>query len=149
MRATAALRSVQRGFAAATDPTDAHSAGTTASQATQPTASNATSEGAPQEPPRRKIVLFGGNGFVGQGIVTAALRAGVDVVSISRSGAPAKFEVPAVATGRIEWKRGDINVPSSYEDVLRDAAGVVSCVGAFGSNEVRRPPLNRVVVRRC
>lgn len=136
-RATAVLRSVQRGFAATTEPsTD----GATPGQVNEQPANNVQSEAAPQEPRRSKIVLFGGNGFVGQGIVAAALRAGIDVVSISRSGAPAKFEVPKVATGRIEWKRGDINVPSTYEDVLREAVGVVSCVGAFGSNEVSHPP---------
>lgn len=84
----------------------------------------------------RKIVLFGGNGFVGQGIVNSALKSGVDVVSINRSGQPKNFKPPAFSSGKIEWKMGDINDPSTYKDELKDAVGVISCVGAFGSNEV-------------
>ncbi len=90
------------------------------------------------EPERKKLVLFGGNGFVGQGIVRAALKKGVDIVSISRSGGPTDFQLPAFAPGKVEWKKGDILEPNSYKEELKGATGVVSCVGGFGSNEVSK-----------
>lgn len=88
------------------------------------------------EATRKKIVLFGGNGFVGQAMVEAALRQGIDVISISRSGGPVSYQPPAFAPGKIEWKVGDITVPDSYNEALPGATGAISCVGAFGSNEV-------------
>jgi len=87
------------------------------------------------EATRKRIVLFGGNGFVGQAMVEAALRQGIDVVSINRSGAPKHFKPPAFAPGKVEWKSGDITAPDTYKDTLPGATGAISCVGAFGSNE--------------
>jgi hypothetical protein len=86
---------------------------------------------------RKKLVVFGGNGYVGLGIVAAALNAGVNVVSINRSGSPKKFTVPAIASPcvHVYWKKGDISKPETYRSELDGAAGVISCVGAFGSNE--------------
>lgn len=87
----------------------------------------------------KKIVVIGGNGYVGQQVVKAALRAGSDVVSISRSGAPVDFTADAssgVTGGSISWEKGDItDTQSGWQELLKGADGVVSCLGAFGSNE--------------
>lgn len=88
------------------------------------------------EATRKKIVLFGGNGFVGQAMVDVALRQGIDIISVNRSGQPKAYQPPAFAPGKIEWKVGDISVPDTYKDALAGATGAISCVGAFGSNEV-------------
>lgn len=84
---------------------------------------------------RKKIIVFGGNGFVGQGMVKQALARGLDVISINRSGSPREFVTPRDISGTIEWVRGDIFHPEEWRDVLQEADGVISCVGAFGSNE--------------
>jgi uncharacterized protein YbjT (DUF2867 family) len=83
----------------------------------------------------KKIVVFGGNGFVGQAIVRAGINAGLHVVSINRSGPPKNFKPPSFSQGKIEWKTGDLFAPDGWRDSLKDAVGVISCVGAFGSNE--------------
>jgi hypothetical protein len=87
-------------------------------------------------PIRKRIVIFGGNGYVGQGVVMQAIKKGIDITSISRSGKPKKFHEPQSASGHVQWAKGDIMNPSSYQDILKDATAVVSCVGAFGTNEV-------------
>eukprot|EP00903_Cladosiphon_okamuranus_P010693 g10106.t1 len=79
-----------------------------------------------------KVVVFGGNGFVGQNVCQAALLLGADVVSVNRSGPPAGKD--EVWKGKVKWVQADIFKPEDYAAELSGATGVVSCVGAFGSD---------------
>lgn len=86
----------------------------------------------------KKIVVFGGNGFVGSQVCRAALSLGLEVTSINRSGRPS---MKAEWVDRVNWVSGDISnesidESSSVMSALNGAVGAVSCVGAFGSNEV-------------
>lgn len=85
-----------------------------------------------------------GNGYVGQAMVKQALKSGLDVVSINRSGSPRDFIAPRDASGTIDWVRGDIFTPSDWREVLHGAEGVISCVGAFGSNEVNNSSISMI-----
>ncbi len=63
----------------------------------------------------------------------------IEVVSISRSGKPAGFEdenVDLKSKGSVKWHQGDIFKEDEWKDQLKDCDGVISCVGAFGTNEV-------------
>ena len=60
-----------------------------------------------------QVVVFGGNGFVGQSVCQAALRLGAEVVSISRSGAPIGEDKKSWADA-VRWVRGDIFKPGNY-----------------------------------
>jgi uncharacterized protein YbjT (DUF2867 family) len=90
-----------------------------------------------------KITIFGGNGYVGQRVSAAALRLGLDVISISRSGAPSSstsgmraLSALEKTTGQsISWMQGDAFAPSDWREAVEGSTGVVSCIGAFGSNE--------------
>lgn len=104
----------------------------------------------------KKLVVFGGNGYVGQHVITQALAIfpnnDITIVSINRSGKPLHY-VPALQqrlslnskpisdvgnqeiTKGVIWHKGDIMNPKEWEDVLKESDGVISCVGAFGSNE--------------
>eukprot|EP00586_Coscinodiscus_wailesii_P004829 CAMPEP_0172481842 /NCGR_PEP_ID=MMETSP1066-20121228/7994_1 /TAXON_ID=671091 /ORGANISM="Coscinodiscus wailesii, Strain CCMP2513" /LENGTH=262 /DNA_ID=CAMNT_0013244509 /DNA_START=56 /DNA_END=844 /DNA_ORIENTATION=- len=91
----------------------------------------------------KRLLILGGNGYVGQNICHAALSTGQFLVSsLSRSGAPsAKTVVPALRdrVKDVEWHAG-VDLSNDTDDerrkhLLRDADVVISTVGAFGSNE--------------
>ncbi|GBG70473.1 hypothetical protein CBR_g6602 [Chara braunii] len=84
---------------------------------------------------RNKLVVFGGNGFVGSHICREALSRGIHVTSVNRSGPPARQE-PWLK--EVEWVRGDVFDPDVWRMQLRDASGVVSCIGGFGTNDEMR-----------
>lgn len=79
-----------------------------------------------------KLIVFGGNGFVGTRVCEEALQTGLAVVSINRSGAP---KATASWTSEVEWISADAFEPEQWRDQLQGAVGVVSCLGGFGSND--------------
>ncbi len=85
---------------------------------------------------RSKLLVLGGNGFVGTHVCQEALARHVPVVSISRSGRPA-----AAAHDHhpwmndVNWIQGDILHPERWKHALQEVSAVISCVGALGSNQ--------------
>mmetsp|Transcript_3303 Transcript_3303/g.5791 ORF Transcript_3303/g.5791 Transcript_3303/m.5791 type:complete len:320 (-) Transcript_3303:186-1145(-) len=80
------------------------------------------------------VVIFGGRGFVGSHIVSAAegaQKAGKvgEITVISRS-ANAAHSKPG-----LKYVSGDALKPESFKDALTGAHAVISSIGAFGSNE--------------
>lgn len=82
-------------------------------------------------PPSEKLLVFGGNGFVGSHICKEALERGLSVASISRSGRPSINEPWA---DRVSWHQGNLFSPETFKDALDGVTSVISCVGGFGSN---------------
>ncbi|CAN5954592.1 unnamed protein product [Sphagnum jensenii] len=86
---------------------------------------------------RSKLLVLGGNGFVGTHVCQEALARHVPVVSISRSGRPAA----AAAHDHhpwmndVNWIQGDILHPERWKHALQEVSAVISCVGALGSNQ--------------
>ncbi|GAX72766.1 hypothetical protein CEUSTIGMA_g222.t1 [Chlamydomonas eustigma] len=80
-----------------------------------------------------KIVVFGGRGFVGSHICKEALNSGLKVIGISRSGtSPITNES---WTREVEWVRGNVLEPKTYQSYLKGAVAAISCVGGFGNQE--------------
>ncbi|XP_074582963.1 uncharacterized protein At1g32220, chloroplastic-like [Curcuma longa] len=77
-----------------------------------------------------KILVLGGNGFVGLHVCKEALAQGFSVSSLSRSGKPSTRESWAE---KVEWHKGNLLEPESLRDAMSDATAVVSCVGGFGT----------------
>ncbi|PMD63930.1 NAD(P)-binding protein [Hyaloscypha bicolor E] len=82
----------------------------------------------------KKIVVCGGNGFLGSRICKSAVARGWDVTSISRSGEPAWQSVTASSTPpawahKVTWERADILKPSTYSPLLKNADFVVHSMG--------------------
>lgn len=73
-----------------------------------------------------------GTGYLGSHIVKAATSAGHNVLSISRGGKPAH----AQHHEQVTWVGADISKAEDWAEHLKECDAVVSCVGAFGSNEV-------------
>jgi nucleoside-diphosphate-sugar epimerase len=101
-----------------------------------------------------RIIVFGGNGFVGSAIIAAALkRPGVEkIIGVCRSGAlnsemHGLTKVPGY-NDKVEWMKGDISQLGSsksakaaqeWEGEVAENTGVISCVGMFDtSNDVMR-----------
>ncbi|CAD7695347.1 unnamed protein product [Ostreobium quekettii] len=80
-----------------------------------------------------KMVVFGGNGFVGSRVCEQGVNMGLKVVSVSRSGRPGWLS--AAWAGHVDWQKGDALEPASYSEILKGATAAVSCVGGFGTNE--------------
>ncbi|KIV81043.1 hypothetical protein PV11_08496 [Exophiala sideris] len=83
---------------------------------------------------KRKIVVAGGNGFLGSRICKSAVARGWDVTSISRSGEPTWSSVtsepsPPSWSKSVTWAKGDILKPTTYTSYLKDADAVVHTMG--------------------
>ncbi|KAL2213534.1 NAD dependent epimerase/dehydratase family protein [Sarocladium strictum] len=82
----------------------------------------------------KKLVVCGGNGFLGSRICKYAVARGWDVTSISRSGEPQWENVSASPSPpswarKVSWERGDILSPSTYAPLLSGADYVVHSMG--------------------
>ncbi|TEA15590.1 Uncharacterized protein C8034_v011319 [Colletotrichum sidae] len=82
----------------------------------------------------KKLVVCGGNGFLGSRICKYAVARGWDVTSISRSGEPKWAAVtsspsPPQWAHKVSWERADMLRPTSYAPLLKDADFVVHSMG--------------------
>ncbi|OAY27542.1 uncharacterized protein At1g32220, chloroplastic [Manihot esculenta] len=82
-------------------------------------------------PPTEKLLVLGGNGFVGSHICREALDRGLSVASLSRSGRSSLHDSWANA---VTWHQGDLLSPDSWKEAFNGVSAVISCVGGFGSN---------------
>ncbi|KAL2348902.1 hypothetical protein Fmac_002902 [Flemingia macrophylla] len=81
-----------------------------------------------------RIVVLGGNGFVGSAICKAAVSRGIEVISLSRSGRPTYSDA---WVDQVTWISGMLRdvFYVNWDDVLVGATAVVSTLGGFGSDE--------------
>ncbi|KXT17656.1 hypothetical protein AC579_10119 [Pseudocercospora musae] len=83
---------------------------------------------------KRKLVVCGGNGFLGSRICKAAVARDWDVVSISRSGEPHWPSVSSHQTApawsrSVTWRAANILHPDTYKSDLEGAHAVVHSMG--------------------
>ncbi|XP_051151652.1 uncharacterized protein At1g32220, chloroplastic [Andrographis paniculata] len=77
-----------------------------------------------------KLLVLGGNGFVGSHICKEALNRGYSVASLSRSG---RSSVKESWADKVTWHQGNL-FTHVWKDALEGVTSVISCVGGFGSN---------------
>lgn len=85
-----------------------------------------------------KLLVFGGNGFLGRRICQEAVNRGVEVISISRSGKPPVLQSSPKDKhwiGEVKWESADILNPSTYYRHLQGASGVVHSLGILLEDE--------------
>ncbi|OMO90638.1 hypothetical protein COLO4_19002 [Corchorus olitorius] len=82
-------------------------------------------------PPSDKLLVLGGNGFVGSHILREALNRGLVVASLSRSG---KSSLHDSWANNVTWHQGNLLSSDSWKEALDGVTSVISCVGGFGSN---------------
>ncbi|GER34411.1 NAD(P)-binding Rossmann-fold superfamily protein [Striga asiatica] len=82
-------------------------------------------------PPTEKLLVLGGNGFVGSHICKEALDHGLVVASLSRSG---RASIQESWANNVIWHQGNLFTTDSWKDALKGVTSIISCVGGFGSN---------------
>ncbi|KAF8559787.1 NAD(P)-binding protein [Imleria badia] len=85
------------------------------------------------EPLAQKILVVGGNGFIGSAVCKAAMARGIQVTSISSSGTPYKTpkgHTPAWVA-KVEWRKADALIPETYSDILPKVGAVVHTLGTL------------------
>ncbi|GAX13880.1 hypothetical protein FisN_5Lh225 [Fistulifera solaris] len=89
---------------------------------------------------KKKLLILGGTGFLGQNICEQALQAGYDVVSLSRRGLP-----PSGGVSNVDYRQGDARLKDSVRNILSessDFAGVVHCIGLLFDDQSGLGSLN-------
>ncbi|RAH75282.1 ubiquinone biosynthesis protein COQ11 [Aspergillus aculeatinus CBS 121060] len=82
----------------------------------------------------KRVVVAGGNGFLGSRICKSAVARGWSVTSLSRSGEP-RWETVTDSVNRpswassVEWAKADILKPETYKAFLNGATAVVHSMG--------------------
>ncbi|KAF0684654.1 Aste57867_23374 [Aphanomyces stellatus] len=80
------------------------------------------------------LLVVGGTGYVGSNILQRAVQKGMKVRSLTRSGRPDwGSNVPWL--DQVEWIKGDVFSRDDIDKAVAGTTGVISTVGAFGSNE--------------
>ncbi|KAG6496580.1 hypothetical protein ZIOFF_044448 [Zingiber officinale] len=73
-------------------------------------------------PPLEKLLVLGGNGFIGSHVCKEALDQGLSVSSLSRSG---RSSIREQWADKVEWRQGSLLVPETWRDALNDVTAVV------------------------
>ncbi|PYI15401.1 mitochondrion protein [Aspergillus japonicus CBS 114.51] len=82
----------------------------------------------------KRVVVAGGNGFLGSRICKSAVARGWSVTSLSRSGEP-RWDAVTDSVSRpswassVEWAKADILKPETYKAFLNGATAVVHSMG--------------------
>ncbi|KAG0568408.1 hypothetical protein KC19_6G017500 [Ceratodon purpureus] len=79
----------------------------------------------------QKILVLGGNGFVGTAICKLAVAQGISVVSLSRSGRPSILES---WVDQVTWISGDVFL-TEWDSLLDGVQAVISTLGLIGPND--------------
>lgn len=74
----------------------------------------------------KRIILFGGSGFVGQSIIQAALAAQYQVISVSRHGKP---QTGQAWLDQVQWFAADAFSPTEWRQQLKAGDIVIDAIG--------------------
>ena len=85
-------------------------------------------------PSTTKVVVFGGNGFVGSRVCQLLQGTGAKVVSVSRSGGQPEWAAGEDWVGGVEWVKGEA-CTDDLSGIISGSSAVVSCLGVIGGSD--------------
>lgn len=78
-----------------------------------------------------KLVVPGGNGFIGTEICRIAVQHGHDVAAFGRTGRPALTPARHPWIEEVDWRAANVIAPDTWRDLLPDADAVIYLIGTL------------------
>lgn len=91
-----------------------------------------------------KIVVPGGNGFIGTEICRIAVKNGHEVAAFGRRGRPTLSPARHPWVQEVEWRAADVFEPADWHDLLEGADAVVHCIATIFERPERNITYERV-----
>ncbi|MFB6230600.1 MAG: NAD-dependent epimerase/dehydratase family protein [Salinibacter sp.] len=91
-----------------------------------------------------KLVVPGGNGFIGSEICRVAVQNNHDVAAFGRTGRPALTPARHPWTQEVEWRAADVFEPDTWRDLLDGADAVVHSIATIQEDPDRGVTFDRV-----
>jgi nucleoside-diphosphate-sugar epimerase len=91
-----------------------------------------------------KLVVPGGNGFIGSEICRIAVQNGHEVAAFGRTGRPALTPAEHPWTQEVEWRAADVFAPDTWRDLLADADAVVHSIATIREQPDRNVTFDRI-----
>lgn len=95
---------------------------------------------------KHRLLVIGGNGFVGSNILQRAVQKGIEVRSLNKSGKPQWQDVPWI--DQVDWRQGDVFNPEDVAKAVEGVTGVSkwTCVTLYDGVTVYCVDLKRMFV---
>ena len=90
-----------------------------------------------------RLVIPGGNGFIGSELCRVAVQNGHDVAAFGRTGRPDLAPARHPWMNEVEWRAADIFTPDAWRDLLDGADAVIHSLAT-----IREDPANNVTFNR-
>jgi nucleoside-diphosphate-sugar epimerase len=91
-----------------------------------------------------RLVVAGGNGFIGSEICRVAVQNGHDVAAFGRTGRPGLTPARHPWTQDVEWRAADVFAPDTWRDLLDDADTLVHSIATIREAPERNVTFERI-----
>lgn len=91
-----------------------------------------------------KLVVPGGNGFIGSEICRVAVQNGHEVAAVGRTGRPPLTPARHPWTGNVEWRAANVFEPDTWRDLLEGADAVVHSIATLQEDPAQGMTFDRV-----
>lgn len=91
-----------------------------------------------------KLIVAGGNGFIGSEICRVAVQNGHEVAAFGRTGRPVLRPAGHPWVQDVEWRAANVFEPDAWRDLLEGADAIVHCIATIRERPARDETFERV-----